>query len=259
MCLILFSYHQHPEYQLILAANRDEYYDRPTRALSFWADDPRVLAGRDLRSGGTWLGVSRGGRLGAITNYRDPATERRDAPSRGALVSDFLTGTETARAYLGKVARDGHHYNGFNLLLMDSFGPWHYSNRDDRIQGLNPGLYGLSNRLLDTPWPKVRRGKAALASAVRKNEAIQVEALFAILADSSRPPDSELPQTGVGLERERLLSPAFIASDVYGTRSSSIILLKKSGRVTFLERTYHDRETPPEKGRVREFTFTISE
>ena len=125
MCLILFAYNQHPDYQLILAANRDEFYERPTRALSFWADDPDVLAGRDMKSNGTWLGISRAGRLGAVTNYRDPADHRSDAPSRGVLVSRFLSGSDTAQAYLEKVASIGHRYNGFNLLLRDSSGLWH--------------------------------------------------------------------------------------------------------------------------------------
>jgi uncharacterized protein with NRDE domain len=259
VCLILFSYNQHPDYQLILAANRDEYYDRPTRALSFWEDEPNVLAGRDIKSNGTWLGMSRTGRFGAITNYRDPATQRLDAPSRGVLVSNFLSGSEAAHAYLETVESVGHHYNGFNLLIGDSSGLWHYSNRGDSVQKLNPGLFGLSNRLLDTPWPKVKKGKAELLKVVKEKNAIRFEDLFAILANKSRPPDKDLPQTGVDLEWERLLSPIFITSDVYGTRSSSIILLEKTGKVTFVEQTFDMGDTNPMKQQTRKFSFTINE
>ncbi len=258
MCLILFSYNQHPSYRLILAANRDEYYDRPAQSLSFWKNIPTVLAGRDLRSNGTWLGMTINGRIGAVTNYRDPTTQLLDAPSRGVLVSNFLSGTEPAEVYLKRVDSIGHHYNGFNLLLGDCSGLWHYSNKGEGIQKLKPGLFGLSNRLLDTPWPKVERGKAKLSKVIKEKNEIRFEDLFVILADKSYPPDENLPQTGVGIEWERVLSPIFITSDVYGTRSSSVILVTRSGKVTFIERSFDRRDvSDPENRKTRKYSFMI--
>ena len=259
MCLILFSFNQHPDYPLILAANRDEYHDRPTLPLSFWEDEPNVLAGRDIKSNGTWLGMTRTGRFGAVTNYRDPANQRLDATSRGVLVSNFLSGSKSPQAYLEKVESVGHHYNGFNLLIGDNSGLWHFSNRGDSVQKLKPGLFGLSNRLLDTPWPKVKKGKVELLKIVKEKNAIRFKDLFAILANKSRPLDNDLPQTGVGLEWERLLSPIFITGNVYGTRSSSVILVKKTGKVTFMERTFDRGNASPMNPETRKFSFMINE
>jgi uncharacterized protein with NRDE domain len=239
MCLILLSYDNHPNYQLILAANRDEYYSRPTAALDIWEDYPYVLAGRDLKSGGTWLGITRTGRLAAVTNYRDPASNRPDAKSRGKLVRDFLIGSAPPQHYLAKIQPTGAAFNGFNLLLWIDSQLWYYSNRGSRIQQLGRGLYGLSNHLLDTAWPKVVTGKQALSDYLAHIDYVDPEAIFAILADQSKPPDTLLPDTGVGLPCERILSSRFITSDIYGTRSSSIILVDRSGNVNFLERSFN--------------------
>ncbi len=238
MCLILMSYENHPNYQLILAANRDEYYARPTTALAFWQDCPHVLAGRDLKSGGSWLGITRTGRLAAVTNYRDPTSNQPDARSRGQLVRDFLTGSAPPQRYLQEIRQAAAAFNGFNLLLWADSQLWYYSNRSDTIKQLAAGLYGLSNHLLDTTWPKVVKGKQAFSDYLADADDVDPAAIFAILADQSRPPDTLLPQTGVGLPWERVLSPLFITSEFYGTRSSSIVLVDRGGKVTFLERCF---------------------
>jgi len=252
MCLILFSYRHQPDYPLILAANRDEFHARPTAPLDFWADDPAILAGRDLKGGGTWMGVSRSGRFAALTNYRDPASLRPDAASRGRLAADFLKGGAPARRYLERLQRTASGFNGFNLLVMDAAGLYHYSNRGDGVSPVRPGVHGLGNALLDTPWPKVERGKAALEKALSGGEP-DPESLLNLLEDQTRAPDPQLPDTGVGLDRERMLSPMFIVSDGYGTRTSSVVIMDRQGGVVFWERTF------PTGGRgrpsIRRFSF----
>lgn len=258
MCLILLSYDQHPDYKLIFAANRDEFYDRPTRPLAFWEDRPEIIAGRDMKGNGTWFGVDRTGRFAAVTNYRDPAQNLPHAPTRGALVSDFITASETARTYMQKIASGGQHYNGFNLLIGDRSGVWYYSNRGNDIQKLKPGLFGISNHLIETPWPKVKKGKAQLQDLLSAQKDINYEDLLKILADQSVPPDKTLPDTGVGIEWERILSPLFITSKVYGTRSSSVLLVKRNGRVIFVERTFILEANGAMKQETRKFSFTTS-
>ncbi len=258
MCLILLSYDQHPDYKLIFAANRDEFYDRPTRPLAFWEDRPEIIAGRDMKGNGTWFGVDRTGRFAAVTNYRDPAQYLPHAPTRGALVSDFITASETARTYMQKIASVGQHYNGFNLLIGDRSGVWYYSNRGNDIQKLKPGLFGISNHLIETPWPNVKKGKAELQDLLSAQKDINYEDLLKILADQSVPPDETLPDTGVGIEWERILSPLFITSKVYGTRSSSVLLVKRNGRVIFVERTFIPEANGAMKQETRKFSFTTS-
>jgi uncharacterized protein with NRDE domain len=251
MCLILFSYRAHPQFRLLIAANRDEFYSRPTAPADFWPEQPDLLGGKDLQAGGTWLGVNRAGRVAALTNYRDPSSLKPDAPSRGGLVTGFLTEDLPARRYMETVARQGERYNGFNLLAADSGGLFYYSNRGDGVRRLAPGVYGLSNHLLDTPWPKVVEGKKALAAQLAGKAPFDPEEIFVALADRSRPPDHRLPDTGVGLEKERMLSPPFITSEIYGTRSSMVVALGKDGTVRFLERTFEAGE-PKE---TRSFSF----
>jgi uncharacterized protein with NRDE domain len=243
MCLILFAYNVHPAYHLTLAANRDEFYERPSAPADFWTRNPKILAGMDLKEKGTWLGVTRTGKFAAITNYRDPASWKTQAPSRGKLVSGYLTGSNEPEKYLKIVSKKAHAYNGFNLLLGNAEDLFVYSNRGE-IQKLSAGIYGLSNRLLDTPWPKVKRGKKLLKAALEKGGSELEEALFAMLADRRVPPDDDLPQTGVGLDWERLLSPMFITSPVYGTRSSTIMLIGKNRRVKFVEKVYNGKQEP---------------
>ncbi len=258
MCLILLAVDTHPLYRLIIAANRDEFYERPTAPAAFWADAPDLMAGRDLRSGGTWLGVTRTGRIAAITNYRDPRQVKPEAPSRGDLVSSFLTGSMVIEDYLQFLQREGAAYNGFSLIFGDPGRLAFFSNRDGEPRTLEPGIHGLSNHLLDTPWPKVARGREALERVVAKGATVQAEELFAILADRAVAADSLLPDTGVGIELERLLSPLFTVAPTYGTRSSTVILIDRENRVFFSERTFNGR---PEfvKSVTREFRIARQE
>jgi len=253
MCLILLSYRAHPSYGLILAANRDEFYDRPTAPLGFWPEAPQILGGRDLKRGGTWLGVTKTGRICAVTNFRDPTVQLTDAPSRGLLVAGFLKGSESPLEYLQKVKGAGERYNGFNLLAGDESGIFYCSNRTDGIVRLSPGIHGLSNHLLDTPWPKVAKGKKYLEKILSSDE-INCESIFDLLSDRDMPADRDLPATGVGIEWERILSPLFIKSDIYGTRSSSIVLIDGK-RVTFMERTYIKDGPDSMKHETRQFTL----
>jgi uncharacterized protein with NRDE domain len=240
MCIILLAYKAHPEYRLILAANRDEFYERPTAQAGFWEDAPGLLlGGRDLERGGTWLGATTSGRIAAITNFREPTGKVTDAPSRGLLVSDFLRSHERPQKYLEELAANASRYNGFNLLVGDTHDLYYYSNRGDAPRALAPGLYGVSNHLLDTPWPKVARGKQALSEMLaRSSDANLPDDIFGLLADRSPADDACLPDTGVGLEVERVLSPLFITSPVYGTRSSTLVVVDRDDRMTFIERTF---------------------
>jgi len=244
MCLILIAIHQRPEYKLVLLANRDEYYERPSQSPHFWEEDPDILAGRDLIAGGTWLGVTKKGRIAAVTNYRDPSSLKPEAPSRGKLVSRFLSGAMGPRAYLDLIRKERDRYNGFNLILGYPDRLFWYSNRMDEVVPLFQGIYGLSNRLLYTPWPKVVRAKSLLEEILRAETKLSPEPLFRLLQDRYRPLDTELPSTGVPLEWERILSPIFIASPTYGTRSSTIILIDRENHVTFLEKTFNAHPEP---------------
>lgn len=259
MCLILFSYDTHPLYRLVLASNRDEFYTRPTLPLTYWDKAPNILAGRDLLSHGTWLGITRTGRISAITNYRDPASQKINAPSRGLLVSSFLAGNESSTSYFEYIKKIGHKYNGFNMLIGKGPELFYYSNVTNRIKTLKPGLYGLSNHLIDTPWPKVEQGKAALKAALSAKKQINLEDIFTILKNSVYPPDNMLPDTGIGLERERILSPLFVTSIDYGTRSSSIILIERTGKVTFAERTFILEDPNTIEHKTLKFSFMISD
>lgn len=253
MCLILFALHRHPDYPLIVAANRDEFHDRPTAAARFWPEAPQLLAGRDLQGGGTWLGVTRQGRFAALTNFRDPPSHRDDAPSRGGLVTDFLRGAMPATAYLDDVARRGAAYNGFNLVAGGAAALSAYCNRGGGVVTLGAGVHGISNGLLDEAWPKVAAGRAALAALVDGGRPTS-EALFALLADTAPAPDGQLPETGIGLEWERRLSPRFIVSPGYGTRCSTVLLFRRDGKVYFAERAF-DRDGCP--GETVAFCFSV--
>lgn len=251
MCLILLAWQSHPDYPLVVAANRDEFFARRTEPAQFWADAPQVLGGRDLEAGGTWLGITRSGRFAALTNYRDPTRIDPRAPSRGALVARFLTGDATPAAFERELDAVGSRYNGFNLvygLCSPAAGELrYYSNCGDFPRTLPSGIYGLSNHLLDTPWPKVADGKSALARALG---ALPDEApLFDLLRNEHTYPDASLPRTGVSLDWERLLSAAFIRSPDYGTRSSTVLIADNNGRVRFVEQTFLPGATPGERAR----------
>lgn len=237
MCLLFIAIEARPRYPLVIAANRDEFYDRPTAPLGYWEDAPHVLAGRDGVAGGTWLGITRNGRWAAVTNVREARTVTPEH-SRGHLVSDFLRGEKPAEAYADAVLRKGTEYAGFNLVVGDRRAAFHCSNRQPTVTALRSGVYGLSNHVLDTPWPKLVRGKERFARRVRGAGPLDEEALFEVLADRERPPDDALPDTGVGLETERVLSSAFIAVKGYGTRSSTVLTLDRDGQVTMTERRF---------------------
>ena len=254
MCLILLAVQKHPKYKLILAANRDEFYDRPSEPPHFWKDAPHLLAGRDLIASGTWLGITREGRIAAVTNYRDPASVKPDAPSRGKLVSDFLLSDLDPLSHLEIIRREKERYNGFNLILGNRERITWYSNRSDKATPLLPGVYGLSNHLLDTPWPKVVRAKALFEKILHAGRQISTEALFRMLKDQTLPPDDRLPFTGVPIEWERILSPIFITSPTYGTRSSTVVLIDKENLVTFLDRTFNGHPKPVS---TSEFQFVL--
>ncbi len=258
MCLILFAYNAHPRYRLILAANRDEFYKRPTAPLKYWEDHPHILAGRDLEQMGTWMGITRSGCFAAITNYRSPLTNRPNAPSRGHLVADFLIDHQPVVDYLQKIRSGAKQYNGFNLIVGDREGVHYYSNQNDRpARRLQPAIYGLSNHLLNTTWPKVNQGKQALSSLLREKNRIDADQLIEILQDQQVPADDQLPNTGIGLRLEQILSPIFITSPDYGTRSSSALLIDKDGNVIFCERTWQPGQSIPINGRTRCYGFKI--
>lgn len=253
MCLILFAQDAHPEYPFVFAGNRDEFYDRPTAAAAFWDDAPHVLAGRDRKAGGTWVGVTRRGHWAVVTNVRDQRPRREDAPSRGHLVADYLKEEPAPEAYLRALEPRAEDFNGFNVLVGTPEKTFYFSNRDGTPRSVSPGVHGMSNAQLDDPWPKVERGTARMEAVLEGD--VEPEGLLSILDDREPAPDEALPDTGVGLETERMLSPPFIDGESYGTRSSTVILMHRSGTITFVERTFA-RGTPAE---TNVFTFEIED
>lgn len=233
MCLIIFAYNSHPDYKLIMAANRDEYYARPTKRAA-WRGE--ILSGVDALAGGTWLGMTKTGRLAALTNYRNPAAHVHGKKTRGAVVADFLNGPVRSDKYSDLLHSTANDYNGYNLLYGDAGGLHWFSNRAEKTVTLKDGIYGLSNHLLETPWPKVVRGKKLLTDIISRD--FGIHNLLNMLRDENRPPDEQLPETGVGLTVERALSPMFIRTHNYGTRSSTVILIDRDNNATFTEETY---------------------
>jgi uncharacterized protein with NRDE domain len=239
MCLILFANNVHRDYALVLGANRDESYARPTAPAAFWKDNPRIYGGRDLEQGGTWLGITRDGAFGAVTNYRGGGA-KDSARSRGELVASYLRRQQRPADYLAQVRLEADDYNGFNLLAGNLTELHFLSNRSDQGGIVVPGVHGLSNHLLDTPWPKVERGRKRLTELMESRSQELIDGLFELLGERSFAADDALPETGVGLTRERVLSPAFIISPAYGTRSSTVLLVDSRGDVSFVERSFGD-------------------
>ncbi len=227
MCLIVFAWQLMPSTPLIAAANRDEFYDRPALPAGWWEDHPNVYAGRDLHAGGTWMGITREGRFAAITNIRGPAERKTDTPSRGGLVSDYLASDLTPQEYVEQISTRTEHFNGFNLLVGNRDTLIWFSNRGNgnprNGKPLWPGIYGLSNALLNDPWHKVVKTRAQFGSLLCTNA--PDDAFFEMLGDSAHAPDIRLPDTGVGLETERMLSAVCIQSENYGTRTSTLVRL----------------------------------
>ncbi|MBM3108374.1 NRDE family protein [Pseudomonas sp. V1] len=234
MCLIVFAWRPGHDQPLIVAANRDEFYARPSRMLAAWDDAPGVYAGRDLEAGGTWLGVGPTGRFAALTNIRDPQAAL-GTRSRGELAAAFLRAELGVEAYLDQVASRSQQYSGFNLLVGDSTTLGYLNAREAQVQLLDGGVYGLSNAGLDTAWPKLIKARAGLQQHLADP---QPEQLLALLGDSAQAADSDLPETGVGLGTERLLSSVFIASQNYGTRASTVLIVGADGRRRLVERSF---------------------
>lgn len=269
MCLILIAWRQRNDLRLILAANRDEYYDRPTDPARLWNDAPHILAGRDRRAGGTWLGVDRSGRYTAVTNIREPSQKREGLRSRGLLTTGYLDGNAAPGVYSRQIAAQRAQYDSFNFIAGDRDDLWFLNSSAGEPAKLPPGVYGISNGELDCLWPKVLKGKAELQRLLNAvvppvplrdrageresvvpgksktrsksqpcRHTLLTEPLFRLLADRTVPADGELPDTGVGIEWERRLAPAFIAAGQYGTRSSTVIILQHDGTVHFSERSF---------------------
>ena len=244
MCLILFAIESHPRFPLIVAANRDERYARPTRSLHWWADAPQVIAGRDLEAGGTWLGATRDGRFSAITNVREGAARKQWQRSRGELTRDFLLRDTPPAAYAAEAHARGDQYAGFNLLVGDCHGFHYCSNRGQPPRRLAPGIYGLSNDSLDSAWPKVTTGKQELAALLQATPS--EEQLLQLLADTRQPDDAELPDTGIGAVLERILASRFIATETYGTRASTVLRVDHSGCADIVEQNFTSGGSPAE-------------
>ncbi len=259
MCLLVLAWRT-AGVSLAVAANRDEFFARAAAPAGWWADAPDVLAGRDLKAGGTWLGVTRGGRFAALTNCRDlTAPRQRNVPSRGDLVRDFLgkKEKESLSDYVARVRSSAGSFEGFNLLLSDGTELISFSNVEDRAVTLPPGIYGLSNHLLETPWPKVTAARARLESALAAApDAADLERrLLALLGDRAVARDADLPRTGLSLEWERALSAAFVVLPDYGTRASTVLVIADDGSVRFTERSFGEGGAP--RGEVRE-AFRLS-
>jgi uncharacterized protein with NRDE domain len=241
MCLLVLAWNSHPRYRLILAANRDEFHERPASPLAWWPDEPRILAGRDLRGSGTWMGADRRGRFGVVTNFRELERPLADAPSRGELVTRFLSAERSPREYLADLGRHAPRYAGFNLLVGESRTLHYFSNRDGgEARPLADGVYGLSNHRLDSPWPKLLRTRARLSALVEADQVV-TDSLFELLADRTPADPDETPDTGLPPEWERALSSPFVLHERYGTRCSTVLLVEHDGRTTMLERRFDER------------------
>jgi uncharacterized protein with NRDE domain len=239
MCLILFAYQTHPIYTLVVAANRDEFLERPTAPVHFWEDHPTIVAGRDLKQMGTWMGITKAGRFAALTNYRNPQENTEGKRSRGELVANFLKSSASPKEYMDRLSDSRDLYPGYNLLTGTIEELYYYSNVGNQVQKVKPGVYGISNHLLNTDWPKVERGKQGLLRLMQASKDDLNEQLFTLLQNADPAPDERLPQTGISLEWERILSPIYINTEGYGTRSSTVILATDR-EIFYKERVHAD-------------------
>lgn len=251
MCLILFAYKVHPNYPLILAANRDEYYQRPSRATSWWPEQPDLLAGKDLEGGGTWMGVTRSGGFAAITNVREGTPTKGEFLSRGEIPLAYLKKPQNNNLFHQYLYSSRSQFRGYNLIYGTPDHLQFFSNRSSHIENLPPGIYGLSNATLNTPWPKIINGKNRLTSHIKAKN-LSIDCLFDILSDETIAPDHDLPDTGITPETERLLSATYIKGENYGTRSSSILLIDRYGKIEL-----HEKERAPNGGPTNIFSFQI--
>lgn len=255
MCLINFQLHEHPNYKLVVAANRDEFYKRPTAIANFWEDEPTILAGRDLEQMGTWLGITKEGRFAALTNYRAPDhMKASNKLSRGEIVKNYLAGNDTPINFLERLKENKDAYVGFNVIIGNAEEMFYYNNIENKVTKLKQGkTYGLSNHFLNTPWPKVIKGRENLRKYMSNNDQINENELFDLLLDAEEAGDEKLPNTGIGIDLERKLSPLFIQLPDYGTRCSTVLTIDKDNHVKFIERTYENGHLKEEK----KFSFTI--
>jgi uncharacterized protein with NRDE domain len=255
MCLLVIGWKAHPRYRFVLAGNRDEFHERPSAPLGWWAESPGVLAGKDLKAGGTWLGIARSGRIGVVTNFRDLEAPVSAAPSRGELVPRFLTAATSPKEFLDDLRGAAPRYSGFNLLLGGPRTLYYFSNRaGEPPRPLAAGIYGLSNHRLDTPWPKLVRSRERLAGLLKAAE-LEITEVFELLADRHPSPEDSLPDTGLPLDWERALSAPFVVHPRYGTRCSTVMLVERGGRTVIHERRFD--ATGMQTGATRfEFTST---
>ncbi|MBF0378262.1 MAG: NRDE family protein [Desulfamplus sp.] len=246
MCLIAFGYGVHKKYRLILSANRDEFFNRPTAPLNVWEDEPQIIGGRDLQQGGTWMGFNKQGRFAALTNVRNPASMKPNARSRGELIPSFLLSDEEPVSYLKTIKNRIGDYNGFNLLAGDLNNLFFISSTDQQIIKVKEGIHAVSNHTLNTPWVKVQIVKEGLKKIVENQTSSftnisDIESnLYAMMQSNTIAPDEFLPDTGVGIELERKLSPVFVSMKGYGTRSTSVVLWDIEGNLTFSEITWSE-------------------
>ncbi len=250
MCLIAFAFDPDAQQKLFVLANRDEFYGRAAKQAGFWEDIPGVLAGRDLEAGGTWLGVHTSGRFAAVTNYREPGRQVEDALTRGDLVTGFLKGSLSSEAYLNEIESESHRYNGFNLIVYDGENLGYFSNKSSEGPVLlTKGIFGLSNHLLDTPWPKVvraKQGMKTLLDSFPDAHSIWTDmSAMHLFEDPTQAADGALPSTGVSLDLERTLSAMLIKSPNYGTRCTTMVGLWQDGRIRFAEKTLHPKGLDP--------------
>jgi len=237
MCLIIFSFKESEEKPLVVCANRDEFYSRQTTSLDIWTDKPDIIAGRDLKAGGTWMGINKKtGKFAAITNYRDLKLVKENVKSRGDIVSNFLENGSLLSEFIETLKKEKDQYNGYNLIFGNKDSLFYYSNINDNLKEIEPGLHGVSNHFLDTPWPKLVKAKQIFKKNFYSNNL--KNKCFNLLSDKEFFPEKDLPETGMGLEWEKLLSPIFIKSDIYGTRSSSFIAFHENGNIDISEKAY---------------------
>lgn len=254
MCIVTFNHHQHPKYKLIIASNRDEFYMRPTEQAHFWEDYPDLLAGRDLKQMGTWLGITKTGRIAMLTNFRDVTSEQSDRKSRGSIVKHFLTSNEDPIDLFEQLKQNKSDYNGFNFIAGTIDQLHHYGNNENSITTFNSGTHSVSNGPLNVTWPKTKKAKTMLKNYVEQDEEIYIEDLFTQLNNRELAPDNELPSTGIDFQLERNVSSIFIDREPnYGTRASTIILVTYENEITFIERTFTNGRYDKEK----RFEFTI--
>ena len=239
MCLYILYYHSHPDYPVILAGNRDEFYERTALPVHHWIDESGITGGKDMKEGGSWLAANKKGKFAFVTNYRDPESLKETAVSRGSLVSNFLARGQSEEEYLKSISAHDEHYNGYNLIFGGIDNLYYYSNVLKTGKKLGKGIYMLSNHLLDTPWPKAVRAKEMCDKIVLEHGKLDIDALFTVFHDSKRASDDKLPETGVGYNLEKMLSSIFIESNVYGTLATTILTIDNHRKLSLHERTYH--------------------